>query len=84
MEINLSVDVLPVVPLSLDEGSNPESDKHSMFLNELNKLHQVIITSKVELHIEGKTFSEHPFEFCGNKIIERRGMKYFTCPCWGS
>jgi len=48
------MDVLPVVPLGLDEGSNPKSDKHSMFLNELNKLHQVIITFKVELHIDNK------------------------------
>ena len=46
--------ILPVVPLGLDEGSNPKSDKHSMFLNELNKLHQVIITFKVELHIDKK------------------------------
>jgi len=33
------MDILHMVPLGLDEGSNPESDKHSMFLNKLNKLH---------------------------------------------
>lgn len=38
-----------VVPLGLDEGTNPESDKHAFGLNEPNELDKIIIALEVEL-----------------------------------